>query len=262
MIYLQYQEQKKVRGGWNMSIVEVCCGSVADCVAAYHGGAHRIELNSALHLGGLTPSLASLRKAKEKVKIPVIAMVRPRAAGFCYQEEEIEVMMMDAKLFLEAGVDGIAFGFLLKDGNIDFLNTKAMVALIKSFGQHKEAVFHRAFDCTPDPYIAIHQCIDLQVDRILTSGLEVTAIEGKEVIRNLVERANHQIEIVAGSAINEANVTDLIKFTGVKQVHSSCKAWAIDKTTTANRVSYAYHGSNDYEIVDEEKVVNLVKQCK
>lgn len=245
-----------------MNTVEICCGSLEDSIAAYRGGAHRVELNSALHLGGLTPSLATLIKVKEEVKIPVITMVRPRAAGFCYSEKEIDVMMMDAQLLLEAGADGIAFGFLHADGSIDIGNTKKMVDVIKSFGQNKEAVFHRAFDCTTDPIVAIQQCIELKIDRILTSGLENKAVEGRELIKQLVAQFANQIEILPGSGINETNVTDLIAYTGVNQVHSSCKDWAIDPTTTLNHVSYAYHEENDYEIVSEEKVKKLVFQCK
>lgn len=245
-----------------MITVEICCGSLEDSLAAYRGGAHRVELNSALHLGGLTPSLATLIQVKEAIPIPVIAMVRPRAAGFCYRAKEIDVMMMDARLLLEAGADGIAFGFLNFDGSIDIENTKKMVKLIKSFGQNKEAVFHRAFDCTMDPFVAIQQFIDLKIDRILTSGLENTAIEGKELLKQFVEKAANQIEILPGSGISETNVLDLIAETGVNQVHSSCKDWLIDPTTTLNHVSYAYHEKNDYEIVSEVKVKKLVDQCK
>ena len=84
-------------------MIEVCCGSYEDALQAHLGGADRIELNSALHLGGLTPSTGTLKLTKAAVSIPVIAMVRPRGAGFCYSEKEAEVMMAEAKELLEAG---------------------------------------------------------------------------------------------------------------------------------------------------------------
>ena len=87
-------------------IIEICCGSYEDALNAYHGGAKRIELNNALHLGGLTPSLATLKLTKKNTNLKVITMVRPRGAGFCYNEIEFEVMKEDAKSLLENGADG------------------------------------------------------------------------------------------------------------------------------------------------------------
>lgn len=243
-----------------MITVEICCGSYEDCLVAYRGGAKRVELNSALHLGGLTPSVGSLQLAKKNTDLKIITMVRPRSAGFCYSDEDKETMMLDAKIMLENGADGIAFGFLHEDGSIDLESTSDMVDLIKSYG--KEAVFHRAYDCAKDPILAIEQLIDLKVDRILTSGLENKAIEGKKLIQYLVENYGNQIEILAGSGINDSNVINFVEETKVNQVHSSCKDWLIDKTTTMNHVSYAYHNEYDYEIVSEDKVRKMMEQCK
>ena len=140
-------------------IIEICCGSYEDALNAYHGGAKRIELNSALYLGGLTPSLASLKLTKKNTNLKVITMVRPRGAGFCYNEIEFEVMKEDAKSLLENGADGIAFGCLNKDGSICLKQTKEMIEIIKSY--QGEVVFHRAFDCVEDPYASIELLIEL-----------------------------------------------------------------------------------------------------
>ena len=93
-------------------IIEVCAGSYQDCLAAYRGGAQRAELNSALSVGGLTPSVAALRRAKQETSLKIICMVRPRAAGFCYDEADVQIMMDDARILLQEGADGIAFGDL------------------------------------------------------------------------------------------------------------------------------------------------------
>ena len=93
-------------------MIEVCAGSYQDCIAAYQGKAKRVELNSALSVGGLTPSVASLVRVKKETDLTVICMVRPRAAGFCYEKEDVEIMFEDAKILLDHGADGIAFGFL------------------------------------------------------------------------------------------------------------------------------------------------------
>ena len=120
-------------------IYEVCCGCTDDAVNAFKGGADRIELNSALFLGGLTPSLGTLLKVKELVKIPVMAMVRPREGGFCYTDNEYETMKADAALFLENGADGLVFGFLNADGTVDEERTGEFHALCRKWG--RESVF-------------------------------------------------------------------------------------------------------------------------
>ena len=96
-------------------MIEICCGSYEDALAAWKGGAERIELNSALYLGGLTPSIGSLRLVKENTGLKVISMVRPRGAGFNYTEAETEQMFADARILMENGSDGLAFGFLTSE---------------------------------------------------------------------------------------------------------------------------------------------------
>lgn len=175
-------------------ILEVCCGSYEDAKEAAAGGADRIELNSALYLGGLTPSMGSVYRVKETLKIPVVAMVRPRGGGFCYSKEEYETMLRDARLMLEQGVDGIAFGFLLEDRKVDEERTKNLIELIHFY--HAEAVFHRAIDCTPDIMAAAGTLISLGTDRILTSGGRKSAIDGQETIACLQSEYGGQLEIL------------------------------------------------------------------
>lgn len=244
-------------------IVEVCCGSYIDCLNAFYGGAQRVELNSALSVGGLTPSITTLKKVKEDTDLKVICMVRCRAAGFAYNEEEIQMMFIEAKELLENGADGIAFGFLNKDKTINIDATSEMVQIIHSY--KKEAVFHRAFDVTNDPYISIEALIELGVDRLLTSGQQSKAIDSIDLIKELNEKYGNEIEILAGSGINETNAKHIIETTGINQIHSSCKAYKNDPTTSSNSASYSYlndEHKDDYEIVSKEKVDELVKMVK
>lgn len=241
-------------------LFEVCAGSVRDCINAQLGGADRVELNSALHLGGLTPSLAMLKLVKEKTSLKVICMDRPRAAGFCYDDVEIETMFEDAKILLENGADGISFGFLNSDATINVTETKKMVELIHQY--QKEAVFHRAFDCVDNPMHAIKQLIDCGVDRILTSGLQPTAMQGASVLEKLQSEFGDQIELLAGSGINANNIRALKEQTGLHQFHGSCKEWCKDPTTTVGNVSYAYHESDDYDCVSLEKVRSIVQELR
>lgn len=244
-------------------MIEVCAGSYQDCLAAYQSGAKRVELNSALSVGGLTPSVASLVRVKKETDLTVICMVRPRAAGFCYEKEDVEIMLEDAKILLDHGADGIAFGFLNADGTIQKEQTQQMIELIHSY--HKEAVFHRAFDVTPNPYFAMETLIDLHVDRVLTSGQQAKAMDGIDLIQKLNQKYGDKIQILPGSGINATNAKKMMDTTGVYQVHSSCKNYKEDKTTTRNAVSYSYlenpHG-NDYDVVDEKLVKQLVNSIK
>lgn len=241
-------------------IVEICCGSYEDALNSDRGGASRIELNSALHLGGLTPSLASLKLTKENTDLKVITMIRPRGAGFHYSDAEFEVMKADTLIMMENHADGIAFGCLDENGCVNEKQTKEIIDIVKKY--HGEVVFHRAFDCVKDPYQTIELLISLGVDRILTSGLENKAMDGKELIKDLQEKYGDQIEILAGSGMNASNAKEMMDYTGIYQVHSSCKAWLTDPTTACNHVSYAYASTPhemDYDVVSQELVEQLVK---
>ena len=113
--------------------IEICCGTIEDCICANEFEVDRLELNCALELGGLTPTVTTLKMAKKLTNLPICCMVRPRTAGFVYTELQIENMMQDAKELLCAQADGIVFGFLNKDHTIDIEHTKKMVELIHSF---------------------------------------------------------------------------------------------------------------------------------
>lgn len=244
-------------------MVEICCGSYEDAVAAERGGAERIELNSALSLGGLTPSAGCVRLVKKHTDLKVISMVRPRGGGFCYTERETDQMFEDAEILLECGSDGLAFGFLTENREINLERTGEMIRRIHSYG--REAVFHRAFDCTRDPKAAVSQLIELGADRILTSGLKETAWEGRELLQKLQQEFGSRIELLAGSGVNAGNARELMEVTGISQIHSSCKGWREDPTTSGENVSYSFAGTpheNDYDIVDESLVRRLIENVK
>ncbi|WP_025729410.1 copper homeostasis protein CutC [Atopobacter phocae] len=237
-------------------VLEVCAGSAEDCMVAERGGADRIELNSALSLGGLTPTIATLERAKSSTTIPIICMIRPRGGGFYYQTIEKEVMLHDAEKLLEAGADGLAFGALTETGELDQLFAQQMVDLIKK--HQKESVFHRAFDVAKQPEKVVNQLIELGVHRILTSGRQSSAFEGRTYLNQLIQSTNGQIEILPGAGLTEDNIEVFLKDVPLAtQVHSSCKGYWEDPTTIGENVSYAIDGTARIQIVSEHRVRSL-----
>ncbi|MFO7634410.1 MAG: copper homeostasis protein CutC [Caldilinea sp.] len=211
-------------------LLEIIATSAEDCPVIERAGGDRIELCAALALGGLTPSTGLVQRARAATKLPIMMMLRPREGGFCYSPEEYRQMALDLKFGLAAGVDGFVFGFLNRDGTIDGRRTAHLVKLAGA----KQSVFHRAFDVTPDPMAALETLIELGVTRILTSGQQPTALEGADLIRQLVVQANGRIEILPGAGVRADHVADLMQRTGVTQVHASASGVQVDPSTAAN----------------------------
>jgi len=240
-------------------LLEICCGSIDDAIGAAQGGADRVELCSALFLGGLTPSIGTIQEAKARLAIPVMAMVRPRSGGFCYTEAEMATMERDVDAALAAGADGIVFGILAPDGAIDV----ARSARLRERIGNRQAVFHRAFDVTPDPFVALEQLVDLGITRVLTSGQRPTVPEGLPLIAKLLERAGDRIEILPGGGIEPWNFQHVVAASGCKQVHLT--AWgaaAIDPSCRANpAVTFGgalYPPEDRYQVTDPALVRQLV----
>lgn len=207
----------------NNITIEICLGNIQEVEILNKYPVDRIELNSALELGGLTPSLNTLIKAKEVSNKKIVTMIRCRGGNFCYTKQEYEIMFSDAKDMLENNTDGIVFGFLNEDRCINIEMTKRMVDLVHSY--HKEAIFHKAFDETIDMEQAIKQLIDLKVDRILTSGQAVypDILEGCKRINNLHTKYGNQIQLLPGGGVRVNNIVDVVNTANTKQVHMTSK---------------------------------------
>lgn len=241
----------------SLANVEICCGSYTDARQAAKGGARRIELNTALEVGGLSASPAVVKLVKGNLDLIVNAMVRCRAGGFHYSDDEFLVMKNQALELMESGADGIVFGFLDRNRKVDYLRVQEFVHLIHSY--NKKAIFHRAFDVCVDPLEATAVLVELGVDALLTSGKKQTAIEGKELIKYLVDQYGKQIEIVAGSGITHENVKELVCFTQVNSVHSSCKKYVKDLTSRYQGVSFETDHQGQ-QAVSGQKVKMLIEE--
>ncbi|MGC2108453.1 MAG: copper homeostasis protein CutC [Candidatus Korobacteraceae bacterium] len=239
-------------------LLEICCGSAEDAFEAACGGADRVELCSALYLGGLTPSLGSLLEVKQQTRIPVMAMNRPRQAGFCYSATEFAVMERDADLLLEHGADGIVFGTLNADGRVDIHRTRVLRNRIGA----RQAVFHRAFDVTPDPFRALEELIDLGITRVLTSGQKNGAPAGAALIKQLIDRARGRIEVLPGAGIGHDNVRQFVATTGSSQIHMTAFAEQQDTSTLGSPAIQFGHPAGPSESVYDRTDRELVRHVK
>ena len=200
-------------------LLEICASSLQSAINAQAGGAQRIELCCSLEQGGLTPSHGTIKLARQALSIEIFVLIRPRAGDFAYTELEIAQMQEDILFCKSIGIDGVVFGVLNEQNEIDFERNKQLIALAKPM----QTTFHRAFDCLKNPMLGLEQIIEVEFDRILTSGLESTAIEGKILLKKLIEQAQEKIIILPGSGLNSQNISDFIAFTKTKEVHASAK---------------------------------------
>ncbi len=168
-----------------------------------------------LYEGGTTPSYATIKMARQKLDIGINVMIRPRGSDFCYSDLEFEMMKEDIRVCKDLGADGVVFGILLPDGNVDIERCKQLVELARTI----DVTFHRAFDVTTDPFKALEDIIDIGIDRILTAGQKNSVPEGLALIKQLVEKAANRIIIMPGSGINEKNIKKIRDSTGAKEFH-------------------------------------------
>ena len=240
-------------------LLEVCCGSADDVIQAKLGGADRVELCSDLFHGGLTPTVGSLRVAKRETGLPVMTMIRPREGGFCYSEAEFAVCLEDARALLEAGSDGLVFGFLREDGRIDGERTRRLTEFALSAG--RDAVFHRAIDVVPDWREALDLLAELGVTRVLTSGQEPDVSLGTETVREMIRYAAGRIEIMPGAGITLRNAQRIVAQTGADQIHVAAHRSVFDRSVENNRAIFyggcLYPPEDRFSLIDREIIGSI-----
>lgn len=202
--------------------IEVCIDNLESLHLAIEGGANRIELCSSLALGGLTPSFGMMKQAAKLSTVPVYAMIRPRQGDFLYDDDDVESMLYDIDAAAEAGLQGIVFGILTAEGNIDIRKCARIVNHAKLNGLG--VTFHRAIDQCHDHRQALENIIELGCERVLTSGLASNALAGVDVIAEMVQVADGRLSIMAGAGVSSDNVEAIVTQARVKEVHLSGKS--------------------------------------
>jgi copper homeostasis protein len=200
-------------------ILEVAANSVASALAAEAGGAARVELCSALELGGLTPSHAAIATARDRLRTPVHVLIRPRPGDFVFDDLECEVMQRDIEVCRALGCAGVVLGVLTAGGRVDERRCRTLVDAARGMS----VTFHRAFDFAREPEHALEAVIALGCDRLLTSGQQEDALSGAGLIRKLIGLARDRITIMPGGGIEAGTIAAIAQATGAREFHASAK---------------------------------------
>ena len=226
-------------------ILECCVDSVESALQAEKGGADRLELCSNLIIGGTTPTLALFRQIREHTNIRIHVLVRPRFGDFLYTKQELHIIAKEIDMFRKAGAEGIVIGCLTPDGSLD---CEAMHFLIDYAGQ-MTVTLHRAFDMSKDPFQTLELAKELGIHTILTSGCQASCLDGIDLLRQLDEKSNGEITLMAGAGIQESSVRILRKKTNLTAFHMSGKSVKNSKMQFRNpNVFMGLPGMSEYEI--------------
>jgi copper homeostasis protein len=196
-------------------ICEVCVDSVAGVRAAKAAGADRVELCSNLLEGGTTPSCGMIGQARMIAGIALNVMIRPRGGDFLFDDDEFAIMEADIDAAKAQNADGVVLGLLTADGAIDAVRMRDLIARARPMS----VTFHRAFDMTPDPFEALETLVGLGVQRVLTSGQEMTVLEGLPLIGELVRRAGRRIIVMPGGGITARNADRIVAAAKPQEIH-------------------------------------------
>jgi copper homeostasis protein len=235
--------------------LEVIGFTVESCFLAQSAGASRIELCDNPADGGTTPSYGFIKAARKNLQSDLYPIIRPRGGDFFYSNAEFEIMKTDVQLCKELECDGVVIGMLNTNGTIDTASCKQLVDLAYPL----DVTFHRAFDRTNDPFKALEDIIAIGCKRVLTSGLRPTALEGIDLIAQLIKQAGDRIIIMPGSGVRAGNIIKIAESTGATEFHTSAR------TTAGSKMKYingAMKEESRSVTVDTDEIKNIIANLK
>lgn len=235
--------------------LEICSFNLASALIAQQAGAQRVELCASPEEGGTTPSQGVIRAAREQLHIDLYPIIRPRGGDFLYTEEEFQVMLKEIAFCKEVGCNGVVIGLLNTDGTIDKKRASRLVEAAWPLG----VTFHRAFDWAINPFEAMEDIISIGCERILTSGQRPTALEGVDMLNELVRQADDRILIMPGSGVRSSNITSLVEKTDAPEYHTSAR---IRVASTMEYVNTAMHEEQLVTMADGEEIEKIVASLR
>lgn len=200
-------------------MLEIAANSLGSALAAQEGGADRVELCANLGEGGTTPSYGTLAIARDRLRIALYVLIRPRAGDFCYDAADVDVMLRDIESCVKLGCDGVVIGALDVEGDVDVALCRELIMAAGPLG----VTFHRAFDAARDQDRALDSIIGLGCERVLTSGGEADALTGAARIASFVKRAGSRLRVMAGAGIDAGNIREVAMRSSADEFHGSAR---------------------------------------
>jgi copper homeostasis protein len=242
--------------------LEICVDSIESSINAQLAGADRLELCDNLLEGGTTPSYGLITSVRNNIDIALHVIIRPRGGDFLYTDLEYDIMRRDIQLCGEEGIDGIVIGILTPDGKIDIERTARLIEL----SDPMSVTFHRAFDMCSDPSKSLEDIISSGANRLLTSGHQNKAMEGADLIRDLIKQAEGRIKIMPGGGIDESNISLLAKKTGAAEFHMTGRK-TVNSDMSFIKSDITMSGAVEYDefsrkIVDPDKIRKVIEILK
>ena len=234
-------------------VLEIAANSLGSALAAQEGGADRIELCDNLSEGGTTPSYGTLAITRDRLRIPLYVLIRPRAGDFCYDAAEVEVMLRDIESCVRLGCDGVVIGALDTQGDVDEAVCRELIAAAGLLG----VTFHRAFDAVRDQARALDTIIGLGCERVLTSGGEADALAGAERIAGFVKQVGSRLRMMAGAGIDASNIQEVATRSNAHEFHSSGRG--MRASTSRHRNEHLRGLEVDWRETDVGKVRAMVE---
>ncbi len=241
----------------NKPLIEACVDSYASCINAAKAGADRLELCSHLIIGGTTPSPIVFKQVQRETDVKINVLIRPRFGDFLYTEDEMELMCEEIKIFRDLGANGVVIGALTPDGDLDIEKMKRMMACAGDM----DVTLHRAFDMTRDPMKTLEEAIELGCKTILTSGQQSDVVAGKDLLKEVYEKAAGRIDIMAGCGVKKWNIQEIHDYAGIKVFHTTGRKGALDSGMIYRKkeVAMGLPSLSEYEIWQTDE--NEFREC-
>lgn len=241
----------------NKPLIEACVDSYASCINAAKAGADRLELCSHLVIGGTTPSPIVFKQVQRETDVKINVLIRPRFGDFLYTEDEMELMCEEIKIFRDLGANGVVIGALTPEGDLDIEKMKRMMACAGDM----DVTLHRAFDMTRDPLKTLEEAIELGCKTILTSGQQSDVVAGKELLKEVYEKAAGRIDIMAGCGVKKWNIQEIHDYAGIKVFHTTGRKGALDSGMIYRKkeVAMGLPSLSEYEIWQTDE--NEFREC-
>ena len=196
-------------------VIEVCVENINEALRAESLGANRVELCENLKVGGTTPSAGQIAVAKKLLKIPIMVLIRPRGGNFIFSNNEIAIMKHDIAVCRDMGIDGVVIGALTKEHTIDRILIEELISIARPM----EITFNKAIDKTFTILEEFKKLIKLDINRVLTSGGAKTALDGKEIINEMVSIANGKVKVISAGKIHNSDLPMLEKLIKTDEFH-------------------------------------------